>query len=84
MDFIELAIKNKETDPEAFEALYGKMVEDEIYSMFSPREIEARTQNYLDDPTNERYIAEFKELQEHRKQSKVKVKAKLGIAEGKI
>ncbi len=79
VDVIDIIILNKEKEPEAFKALYGKMVEDEIYSKFSKREIEARTQNYLSDPTNERYIAEFKELQDHRNASKAKVKALLGI-----
>jgi hypothetical protein len=79
MDFIELAKKNKEEAPKAFSAAYGKMVEDEIHTGFSPSEIEARTQNYLDDPTNERYIAEFKDLQAWRKLCKAKYKALLEI-----
>jgi hypothetical protein len=79
MDFIEIIKKNKESDPEAYEAVYGILVEDEIHTKYQERDIQAIVNNYLDEPDNEKYIQEFKVLQEWRKQCKYKIKKSLGV-----
>lgn len=78
MNFLKLLKKNKEVEPKAYEAVYGSMVEKELIKHgYSPSKIQAIVNNYLDEPDNEKYIQEFKELQVCRKQCKAKVKEEL-------
>ena len=76
---INLAKKNKEVNPESWEILYGHLVEQEFRKIYSQSKVEAIVNNYLCDPTNEKYVTEFKAMQEYREQCKVGVRRKLGI-----
>lgn len=76
---IRLAKKNKEVSPKSWEDLYGHLVTKEFRKKYSADRVEAIVNNFLDDPTNEKYIAELREMQEYRKQCKAKVKAELKI-----
>lgn len=74
-----LANKNKEVRPEQFKKLYGKLVSKLFRRKYSQDDAEAIVNNYLDDPTNEAYVAEMKTMQEYRKACKAEAKLKLGI-----
>lgn len=78
---LKLARKNRETNPESWEQLYGHMVTNKIRKLYSQNQIEAILNNYIAEPTNEKYAAEFKALQEYRKKCKAEVKEELGIDE---
>ena len=77
--YLRLARKNKEEKPKSWEVLYGHRVTAEIRKKYSRDQIEAIVNNYLDDPTNETYAAEFKALQEYRKHCKAVVKIEMEI-----
>lgn len=79
MKHIELARKNKEICPESWDELYGIIVSRKFRERYSNDKCEAVVNNYLDDPTNEKYSAEFREMQEYRKQCKNIVRAEMGI-----
>lgn len=82
MKFLNLLNKNKEAEPKTYEAVYGSMVEKELKKEgYTPRDIQAILNNFLAEPTNEKYIKEFMKLQECRKQCKAKIKNKLEISE---
>lgn len=74
-----LAKKNREVNPESWEELYGHRVTNKVRKRYSQNQVEAILNNYLSEPTNETYAAEFKALQEYRKQCKTEVKKELGI-----
>ena len=57
----------------------GHIVTKEFRKKYSADTVEAIVNNYLDDPTNEKYIAELKEMQEYRKQCKASAKVKMEI-----
>lgn len=79
MNFIKLLKKNKEVEPSTYDFVYGSMVEKELKKFgYTPSKIQAIINNYLNEPENEKYIQEFKDLQETRKQCKIIVRAKLG------
>lgn len=73
-----LAQKNKERNPEAFERAYGALVSNKFRRGYSQSKVEAIINNYLSDPTNETYLAEFTEMQAYRKACKEEAKAELG------
>lgn len=81
MKHLGLAQKNREINPESWEQLYGVIVSKKFREKYSNDKCEAVVNNYLDDPTNEKYCAEFREMQEYRKQCKDFAKAELGIVE---
>ena len=61
------------------EKMYEQLVTKYIRSKYSQSRIEAIVNNYLDEPTNEKYLAEFQELQSYRKECKLRAKFELGI-----
>ena len=89
---IKLAKKNREKDPASFDELYGSLVTKYIregYSLYGVHfkgytkdEVEAIVNNYLDDPNNEKYAAEFRALQNCRKMAKKLARQELDIEEG--
>lgn len=79
MKHLQLAKKNKEVSPESWDNLYGHLVSKKFRKKYSPDQTEAIVNNYLDDPTNEKYIAEMRAMQDYRKQCKEEVKRDLGI-----
>lgn len=75
MRFLNLLKKNKEAEPATYEAVYGSLVEKALTARgYSPSKIQAIVNNYLAEPDNEKYIKEFIDLQEARKQCKAEVK----------
>ena len=74
-----LVKKNRERDPEGFESIYGALVSHKFRRKYSQSKCEAVVNNYLSDPTNEVYLAEFTEMQAYRKACKEEAKADLGI-----
>ena len=74
---IKLAILNgKETE------VYEELVTGLIRTKYSQHQVEAIINNYLDEPANEKYLNEFKELQEFRKQCKAQAKTLINEAKG--
>jgi hypothetical protein len=72
---IRLLKKNKEAEPSTYEAVYGSIVEKKLEENgYTSSKIQAIINNYLAEPDNEKYIKEFQELQECRKQCKREVK----------
>ena len=59
--------------------LYSTLLKEAIHNKFNSDEIEAIQNNYMEDPTNEKYAAEFNALKEHRKACKKELRALLGI-----
>lgn len=79
MDFSKLYQANREEYPEAYEKAYGAIVERRLEEKgYTSSKIQAIMNNYLDDPANEKYIAEFKKLQEVRKICKIEAKLEMG------
>jgi hypothetical protein len=79
MNFKKLYQANKNKHPEAYEAEYSAIVERNLKNEGYPLgKIQAVMNNYLDDPTNEKYVAEFKKLQEVRKACKAEAKLEMG------
>jgi hypothetical protein len=76
---IRLAKKNKDVVPSSWERLYGSIVSAEFRKRYSAEACEAIINNYLDDPSNVKYVSEFKEMQEYRKQCKIIAKTIMGI-----
>lgn len=78
MKHLDLAKKNREIEPTSWDDLYGTLVSREFRKIYSKDNCEAIINNYLDDPTNEKYVAEFREMQEYRKYCKNLVKNEMG------
>lgn len=88
---LKLAKKNREVSPESWDTLYGSLVTKHIregytlygvaFKGYTKDEIEAIVNNYLDDPANEKYAAEFRALQNCRKMAKKLARQELGIEE---
>lgn len=76
---IGLAQKNREVVPASWNNLYGSIVSAEFRKRYSAEACEAIINNYLDDPSNVKYVSEFKEMQEYRKQCKIIAKTTMGI-----
>lgn len=76
---LKLAKKNREVIPKSWEDLYGQMVTNKVRKRYSQHQIEAILNNYLANPDNEEYAAEFEALQAYRKRCKAEVKAEMGI-----
>ena len=81
MNHLGLAQKNREVNPESWDELYGLIVSRLFRERYSNDKYEAIVANYLADPTNKKYSAEFWEMQDYRKQCKALAKAEMGIAE---
>ena len=71
---IGLILKNKEVRPDEFERQYGKHVSRLFRRKYPQDKVEAIVNNYLEDPTNEAYIAEIKAMQDYRKECKLEAK----------
>jgi hypothetical protein len=56
---------------------YRQVVNYLIRKKYSQSDVEAIINNYMDDPSNEKYAAEFKELQAHRAACKVMARAEV-------
>lgn len=79
MDFRNLYQANKEEHPEVYEAAYGAIVVRKLEEKgYDSNKIQAIINNYLDDPTNEKYVEKFKMLQEVRKLCKSEAKIEMG------
>lgn len=79
MKHLKLAQKNREVNPESWDELYGLIVSRKFREKYSNDKCEAIVNNYLDDPTNKEYLAEFKEMQDYRKQCKSLARVEMGI-----
>jgi hypothetical protein len=80
MNIIELLKKNKTAEPKAFDRIYGALVEKKLERKgYTPSKIQAILNNYLAEPENSKYKAEFFELQERRKECKTEAKTEMGI-----
>lgn len=76
----ELLDANKEKHPEVYEGAYGDAVEKRLENEgYTFSKIQAVINNYLYDPTNEKYRAEFAQLQECRRRCKAEVKREFGM-----
>ena len=71
---LRLAQKNKEANPQSWDELYAIRVHNEMRKRYSQDQVEAIINNYLDDPSNEKYCAEFRAMQDYRKQCKERAK----------
>ena len=79
MDFSKLYQANKEEFPEAYEKAYGAIVVRKLGEKgYDSDKIQSVMNNYLDEPDNEEYIAEFKKMQEVRKVCKNEAKLEMG------
>lgn len=58
---------------------YGGMVDAIIYTKYDSKDVTAVLINYVGDPTNEKYKAEFDELQEWRLFAKMEAREHFGI-----
>lgn len=67
MRHLGLAKRNKEINPESWDELYGSIVSKKFREKYSNDKCEAIVNNYLDDPMNEKYSTEFRQMQEYRK-----------------
>lgn len=80
MKHSKLLKKNKEYAPKTFEAVYGFCVEKELEKRgYTVGRIQAIINNYLGDPSNDKYVKEFTDLQNCRNKCKAKIKAELEI-----
>ena len=59
------------------DALYKQEVSKLIRTKYNQNDVEAILNNYLEDPTDEKYIKEFKELQKFRAECKAQIKLEL-------
>lgn len=79
MDFSKLYQANREEFPEAYEKAYGAIVVRRLGEKgYDSDKIQSVMNNYLDEPANEKYIAEFKKMQEVRKVCKNEAKVEMG------
>ena len=76
---LRLARKNREANPQSWDDLYGSIVSSEFRKKYSADACEAIINNYLDEPTNDEYVVEFREMQEYRKYCKSLAKSKMGM-----
>jgi hypothetical protein len=76
---LRLARKNREANPQSWDDLYGSIVSSEFRKKYSVDKCEAIINNYLDNPTNDEYVVEFREMQEYRKYCKSLAKSKMGM-----
>lgn len=67
---VRLAKKNREANPQSWDDLYGSIVSSEFRKKYSVEKCEAIINNYLYDPNNDKYVADFYEMQEYRRHCK--------------
>lgn len=79
MKYKGLVLKNREKDSAAYEKLYGKLVSDRFRKRYSQDMVEAIINNYMSEPSDEKYIAELKEMQEYRSECKRLAREELGV-----
>lgn len=79
MDLTTLIRKNCEKHPEIVEKVYGELVSKKFRRKYSQDKAEAVINNYLSDPTNETYLAEFTEMQAYRGVCKTEARAEMGM-----
>ena len=77
MNYNELLKKNMEVVPQIYDQVYGRLVGEKFREKYSQDDVEAIVNNYLLDPTNEKYQTEFNTMQEYRKFCKEQAKAEL-------
>ena len=78
---LRLAKKNREVKPKSWDTLYGHRVTSLFRQKYDPDKSEAIVNNYLDDPTNPKYVAEMREMQDYRRECKANVKASMHITD---
>lgn len=79
MDYRNLYQANREEYPKAYEKAYGAIVVRRLEEKgYDTDKIQSVMNNYLDEPVNEEYIAEFKKMQEVRKVCKTEAKLEMG------
>lgn len=79
MDFTTLIRKNCEEHPEMREKVYGELVSKKFRRRYSQDEAEAVINNYLSDPTNQKYIKEMTAMQSYREECKAEAKTEMGM-----
>jgi hypothetical protein len=72
MNLINLLRKNKQDAPETVSRARGELISKEFRKKYSQDDVEAIMNNYLLDPTNEKYKAEMDEMQAYRAECKAK------------
>lgn len=77
MNYNELLKKNMEVVPQIYDQTYGRLVGEKFRAKYSQDNVEAIINNYLLDPENEKYKAEFTAMQEYRKLCKEQAKEEL-------
>ena len=77
--FKRLVAKNAETNPESKEHFYGRLVTLLIREGYTQDDVEGVNNNYLDDPTNQKYADEFRLMQHYRKTCKSRAREMLGM-----
>lgn len=75
----ELLEANKQKHPEVYEGAYKKAVEERIRLRYPQGDVEAITSNFLAEPENSIYKAEFEDFQAYRRQCKAEVKREFGM-----
>lgn len=81
MNILNLLRKNKQTEPDAVNRARGKLISKEFRKKYSQDDVESVINNYLLDPTNEKYKAEMDEMQAYRAKCKAEVNAELNKTE---
>jgi hypothetical protein len=74
-----LVAKNAEKAPDTKEHFYGRLVTLLFRERYTQDDVEAINNNYLDDPTNQKYADEFRLMQHYRKTCKSRAKEMLGM-----
>ena len=72
---------NAQKDPSSLEDVYGAKVTEILREKkgYSQSRVEAIVNNYLDDPSDPKYLREMRMLQIARKESKTEARIQLGI-----
>ena len=77
--FKRLVDKNEETNPGSKEYFYGKLVTILFRERYSQDDVESINNNYLADPTKQKYADEFRRMQHYRKTCKARAREMLGM-----
>lgn len=79
--YARLVEQNAKTNPKSKENFYGRLVTMLFRARYSQDSVEAINNNYLDDPTNQKYADEFRSMQHYRKTCKKQAREMLGMEE---
>lgn len=77
--FKRLVDKNEETNPGSKEHFYGRLVALLVRERYTQDDVEGINSNYLEDPTNQKYVDEFRLKQHYRKICKSRAREMLGM-----